>query len=124
MPTLTLTPGKRNVLDKPFVQPDSFFEWGQTQFEFFIFDNATSPATKLLHKSSHEPPGGIEMLNQHEARITLEPADLGVLPQDPSHLHWELVFAPGEFNRFVVEEGQVAFAGSTATSTATTTRVK
>lgn len=122
MPTLTLTPGKQNVFDKPFTPPDSFFEWGQTQFEFFIFDRTSSPEVKLLHKSSHLPPGGIEMVNEHEALITLDAADLGTLPQDPSHLHWELVFAPGEFNRFIVEEGPVAFATTTAPAgTATTT---
>jgi len=120
--TLLLEPGKQNVFDKPFVRPDSFFEWGQTTFEFYILDKTASPPATLLHKSSHVPPGGIEMVNEHEALITLEPADLGSLPQDPAHLHWELVFAPGEFNRFIVEEGPVAFADSTAkTSTAATT---
>lgn len=121
MPTLMLTPGKQNVLDKPFVQPDSFFEWGQTRFEFYILDTSAEAPVTLLHKSSHEPPGGVEMVSEHEALVTLDPADLSVLPQDPAHLHWELVFAPGEFNRFIVEEGPVAFADSTSTASSAAT---
>lgn len=105
MSKLDLTRGKTNVFERTVDLPAPGYDWNLTTVRFSIWQHHHQTSDVLVQRTSKPPNGGIEVLDEHHIRVTLQPSDTLELPSDQSEFDWSLDLEPGDFNRYVLEYG-------------------